>query len=258
MGDIRGKVIFSDEIKRVWNAEDSLRNGSMIEFQNSVNITIRGGGTFDGQGLPWWRLAYTGNDVRPKMMRFRVSRDVTISDITLLNSPSFHLIMEDCRDVQIFDVTIFVDSGIHRIWGNSVMYPLNTDAIDLRVVNATVYNNKITAYDDGIVVKPCSNTGTYCTCAGDVEAYGNHLEFTTGLSIGSVSPSETIPCVKNVYFHDNYLWRPLKAIYVKPNPKREGDTGKAVIDTITYENIVIEQAVWWTVWLGPQQEHQPG
>ena len=58
--DIQGTVTFSDDIKRVWDAQDNLRNGSMIEFQDSFDITISGGGTFDGQGLKWWRLAYTG------------------------------------------------------------------------------------------------------------------------------------------------------------------------------------------------------
>lgn len=51
-------------------------------------------------------------------------------------------------------------------------------------------------------------------------------------------------------------WRfPLKAIYVKTNP---GDAGSGVISDITYENLRIYNALWWTVWIGPQQQNQPG
>lgn len=51
------------------------------------------------------------------------------------------------------------------------------------------------------------------------------------------------------------MWRPLKAMYIKPNP---GDDGIGTIENIRYENIYIEQAVWWVLWVGPQQQNQPG
>ena len=56
-------------------------------------------------------------------------------------------------------------------------------------------------------------------------------------------------------FKDTVMYRPLKAIYIKTNP---GDSGTGIIEDITYENILIIQALWWTVWIGPQQQNQPG
>ena len=48
---------------------------------------------------------------------------------------------------------------------------------------------------------------------------------------------------------------PIKGIYVKPNP---GDHGDGLIQNITYENFVMETPIWWAIWIGPQQQHQPG
>ena len=50
---------------------------------------------------------------------------------------------------------------------------------------------------------------------------------------------------------------PLKAMYIKPNPaKAAGATGQ--ISNITYEDIVVESPIWWTIWVGTQQQQQPG
>ena len=51
------------------------------------------------------------------------------------------------------------------------------------------------------------------------------------------------------------MYRPLKAIYIKSNP---GDAGTGIIEDITYKNIEIKQTIWWTIWIGPQQQNQPG
>ena len=48
--------------------------------------------------------------------------------------------------------------------------------------------------------------------------------------------------------------RPLKALYVKSNP---GDVGTGIIENILYENIEISQALWWTIYIGPQQQNEP-
>ena len=48
---------------------------------------------------------------------------------------------------------------------------------------------------------------------------------------------------------------PIKAIYVKPNP---GNSGSGIIDSITYRNITGNYALWYPIWIGPQQQQQPG
>jgi polygalacturonase len=208
------------------------------------------------QGMKWWRVAYTGIDNRPRMIEFDTTINILIHDITLLNSPSYHLNLKDCANVVVRDMTIYANSTIERGRDgdrDSVMYPLNTDGIDVAATNVTIYNCTITNYDDAIVAKPCRNNYKYCTCSGDMVAYNNNIYYSTGLTIGSVPPNDNVNCVRNVTFRDSYMYRPLKAIYVKSNP---GDSGTGSIDNVVYENIFIEQALWWTVWIGPQQQNQ--
>jgi polygalacturonase len=179
-----------------------------------------------------------------------------VAGLRFHDSPRFSINLKDCRDAVIRDATIFVDSAVTRLGNSSSkVYPLNTDGIDIAAVNVTVFNVNITNYDDAIVVKPCRHTFTYCHCSGDVLAYNNTVTYSTGLAIGSVPPHEDHNCVRNVTFRDSRLRFPLKAIYVKTNP---GNSGTGEITDITYQNITIDTALWWTVWIGPQQQNQPG
>ena len=73
------------------------------------------------------------------------------------------------------------------------------------------------------------------------------------MSIGSVPPRQDVNCIRNVTFRNITFEKPLKAIYIKPNP---GDSGKGLIEDITYENIEIHDAIWWAIFIGTQQQHQ--
>jgi len=251
---VLGTVRFSDEINS-YPLTDGANTEGLWLFKNCVGIHITGPGTIDGQGLKWWRYAYTGTDHRPRMINFKVAKDIYISHLTLLNSPSWFLNFGDCRDILVHHVTIYTDPEVTRARGESVTYALNTDGIDLAAYNATVHHCNITNYDDAIVAKPCKGTGVYCTCAGNILAHDNTIAYSTGLTIGSVPPNDNVNCVRNVTFRDTTMYRPLKAIYIKSNP---GDTGTGIIEDILYENIFIQGALWWTVWIGPQQQNQPG
>lgn len=57
-----------------------------------------------------------------------------------------------------------------------------------------------------------------------------------------------------------------KGIYVKSNPScgvgidRFGNTVQktAVLENILFEDVNISRPWWWAVWVGPQQQHEPG
>ena len=74
--------------------------GTNIYFVNSAdfitgssltNIEISGPGAIDGQGLPWWPWANTNNAERPIMISLSGCNRELISNITLSNSPMFHI-----------------------------------------------------------------------------------------------------------------------------------------------------------------------
>lgn len=115
-------------------------------------------------------------------------------------------------------------------------------------------NGVIDNFDDAVVFKPCHEGYKFCQCSGgyvhDIQTF-----FSVGMSIGSVPPREPANCIKDVVFRDIRMEYPIKAIYIKSNP---GDTGSGLIQNITYENIFIYRALWWALWIGPQQQEQPG
>ena len=81
------------------------------------------------------------------------------------------------------------------------------------------------------------------------------VTFCVGMSIGSVPPDDNVNCIRNVVFNRITFKAPLKAIYIKTNP---GNSGSGIIDSITYQNIQAHGSVWYPIWIGPQQERQPG
>lgn len=249
---VDGTLKYSDEIRR-WPSD----NYALMYFTYCENIHLTGKGMIDGQGLNWWRMAYTGTDNRPDMINFKYSRGVTVTNLYLYSSPKYSINFGDCADVVVHDVTIYVNSSLvrGRDKHSSVTYALNTDGIDIAATNVKIYNNNITNYDDGIVAKPCRSTGLYCQCSGNMDIFNNTITYSTGLTIGSVPPNANINCVRNVTFRNNTMHRPLKAIYIKSNP---GTTGSGIIENIRYEDILIDHALWWTIWIGPQQQNQPG
>lgn len=135
--EINGEIWFSNDVRQ-WPA---LKNkNSCLWFQFCGNIIVDGNniGLINGQGLEWWRVAYTGKDYRPIVFDFYQTYDIIIRNLYMLNSPRFSIYLKDCKDVVIHDVVIYINSTLFRQISNSesVTYPLNTDGIDIA---GTVY-----------------------------------------------------------------------------------------------------------------------
>ena len=45
--------------------------------------------------------------------------------------------------------------------------------------------------------------------------------------------------------------------YIKSNPSCDGQK-VAIIEDILFEDVRIESPRWWAIWIGPQQQHEPG
>ena len=106
-----------------------------------------------------------------------------------------------------------------------------------------IHDCDIWAQDDCISVKDHHGHGSYSMLFERINASG------TGLVIGSIGASE----VRNITFRDSYLHRSWKGIFMKfRTGQPEVRTG--LIEDITYENIVIEGATNWPIWIGPAQQ----
>eukprot|EP01083_Nonionella_stella_P259044 884790_1 len=141
---------------------------------------------------------------------------------------------------------------------------LNTDGIDPIGENIYIHDCIILNDDDSIAVKPPINgkkgyvlNGTIpyeCTRNVTVE---NIVATGFGLSIGSVGPNENHPCVDNVKFSNVKMPGTGKGIYIKSNKSDCKGNVSSKISNILYENVHIKQPIWWPIWIGPQQQHEP-
>ena len=97
--------------------------------------------------------------------------------------------------------------------------------------------------------------GRYSNCSQNMLIRNAHVKYGVGMTIGSVSPNVRHNCVRNITFENVHFDSPLKGIYIKTDP---GDSGDGEIDNITYRNISMSSALWYPIWIGPQQQKQPG
>lgn len=140
LGENLQNVIF--KVNGVLNALPDLKNWPLasvkkyehfLKFINCNNLTIYGGSNYiyplsdlyilnmtehpptasliNGQGVPWWNkyIISTQHPKRPKLLLVTESKNILIENITLLNSPSFHILLDDVVDVEVRFVHIQVD-----------------------------------------------------------------------------------------------------------------------------------------------------
>jgi len=127
------------------------RYDDWLTANGAHDIEIGGPGTIDGNGQAWWDAFRTIPTLphRPYLIKLSNCTTLYVHDITLHNSPMFHLVPSSCVNVTIDHVTITA-SGVS---------PANTDAIDPAGSNILIQNCTIAVGDDDVAVKP---GGVFC------------------------------------------------------------------------------------------------
>jgi len=152
---------------------DNYTNKSLIYGEDLDHISITGHGTIDGNGASFkvsdeQRKAniFDSYKMRPYMIRLINCENVTVKDITIINSPMWVQHYMACRNVNIDGIT--VNSRVNQ----------NNDGIDIDACeNVRISNCNITSGDDAIVIKstldkPCSNiTITNCVLSSNCNAF---------------------------------------------------------------------------------------
>ena len=125
--------------------------GPLITGSHLHDVALTGQGVIDGNGAQWWAWSERAARAQPGRLVYRRSHLVVINgcqrlhvaDITLINSPMFHLVPRDITDLTIERVKVRAPSDAP-----------NTDAIDPgRVTNALIRDCDIDTGDDDIVIK---------------------------------------------------------------------------------------------------------
>mmetsp|Transcript_16519 Transcript_16519/g.22603 ORF Transcript_16519/g.22603 Transcript_16519/m.22603 type:complete len:144 (-) Transcript_16519:130-561(-) len=98
------------------------------------------------------------------------------------------------------------------------------------------------------------STNKFCKACSSGLVEDLTITYSVGLTIGSVPPNGDVNCVKDVVFRNIVMNKPLKGIYIKSNP---GTNGMGLVQNISYSNVSMTEALWWPIWIGPQQMNQP-
>jgi polygalacturonase len=152
---------------------------ALIYAEGKKNIGITGFGTLNGQGakqLP----RVTGNviddhDGRPRNILFISCKNITVEDITMLNSGMWNQHYLDCEDVTINNIRVYNHSN------------KNNDGIDFDGCRRAVLSNSILDSDDDCITlkstgaAPCENiTITNCIASSFCNAIKCGTESTGG------------------------------------------------------------------------------
>jgi hypothetical protein len=152
-------------IRGNWEGIPRTVYASLITGEDLENVSITGRGTLDGQGEAWWKAARALRELRrklgleereienppgsplkwsrPCMINLYRCKNVLISGVTLVNSPSWNIHPVACENVNIDGVTITAPEDSP-----------NTDGIDPdSCKNMRISNCYISVGDDCIIIK---------------------------------------------------------------------------------------------------------
>ena len=167
-----GTLAFTSDVDSVpsitgrWEGIDRTVYASLINGDGLENISITGRGTLDGQGKPWWDAYHVVREMRkkagmgderepenppgsplkwgrPRMINLYGCKNVLVSGIHIMNSPSWNIHPVRCENMNIDGVTITAPEDSP-----------NTDGIDPdSCKNVRISNCYISVGDDCIIIK---------------------------------------------------------------------------------------------------------
>ena len=115
----------------------------LIHAPEADNLIIKGKGTINGNGTSFFDKNWKYTERPQPWIVIESARNVSISGITLTNSPSHCLVFEHCIGVKVEGIQI----------NNHPRSP-NTDGIDItNTKNVTISNCRISTGDDAICIK---------------------------------------------------------------------------------------------------------
>ncbi|KAL3631004.1 hypothetical protein CASFOL_023988 [Castilleja foliolosa] len=223
-----------------------------LEFSKLVGLTIRGSGLIDGNGAVWWQsypydddplddqskiiapllnatialkppiplkssLGGTMPHIKPTALRFYGSFNVTVTGITIQNSPQCHLKFDNCIGVSVYNFTVSSP-------GNSP----NTDGIHLQnSKDVLIRSSNIACGDD------CVSIQTGCT---NVYIHNVNCGPGHGISIGGLGKDNTKACVSNITVRDVIMHNTMNGVRIKT---WQGGSGS--VQGVQFSNIQVSE-----------------
>lgn len=204
-------------------------NRQCIEAVDCHDVALTGEGTVDGQGAAWWPryvktyVAPAGAAPpihRPYLVEFSRCTRVLVQDVSLVNSPSFHLVPSACRDVTLAGVHISAPANAP-----------NTDGIDPSGWNVFISRCTIDVGDDCIAVKPSKRIEAGQPSCRNFVIEGCTFRHGHGMSIGGQTPGglENMT-VRDCTFQDTVAGIRMKA------PRGSG----GLVENVSYDHLTMK------------------
>ena len=152
--------------------------------QPTANLTLRGGGTIDGNGSAWWQVTHDDLHYRPGMAALANVAGLTIEDVLLLNSPNHNIFLSNCTGVRV-----------RRLRVSAPHHSPNTDGINFAGgSDQSIEDSHISNGDDCVSIVTGSQTTAAPALAGGGQIpYGGNVLVRNvtcdgghGVSIGSI------------------------------------------------------------------------
>jgi len=198
----------------------------LITGRDLTNVTFTGGGVIDGGGSVWWDEAEKARRIksgytlpRPNLISLERCQHLRIENLTLRNSPKFHLVPSDCDDVVISNVMILAPE-----------HAANTDAIDPSGHHIVITKCTLDVGDDNVAIKAGRKLAGRDFESEDITVTDCTFLHGHGMSIGS----ETAGGVRNVTVRNCTFNNTENGLRIKSDSRRGG-----VVENITYENIAM-------------------
>jgi polygalacturonase len=214
---------------RAWLANDDFI--ALINIADASNVAITGKGRIDGQGAVWWekwraraRVAMRGGGtLRPRLIKTMRSSNLLFEDFTVMNSPSFHLVVEQSEGVTVRGMSFI-----------ALSHSPNTDAIDpTDTRNMLIENNYFDVGDDIVAIKSQRVDPAHPDASVEnIVIRGNRGRAGRGICIGS----GTIGGVRNVLIENNHITGAMYGLRIKTMREKGG----LVQDIVFRDNVLID------------------
>lgn len=204
---------------------EGLRYGAFIGGVDIHNVTIRGGGTIDGQGQAWWTASDNGELVygRPRLIEPMYCSDFSLLGVTVLNPPFWGVHPFACDTVLVENVNF-----------SAPLTSPNTDGIDPdSCSNVIIRNLTATCGDDAIAIKSGKDEygRAFNRPSYNILVEGGSVGPSRGIDIGSEMSGDVYNImVRGVAFHGSKF-----AARIKSGRGRGGQVYNVTFEDLTFE-----------------------
>jgi polygalacturonase len=211
-------------------ADEPKKFNPFLSGEDLEDVTIAGKGVIDGAGARWWVDAEAARQKkpgytlpRPNMIVLTRVTNLVVRDVTLQNSPKFHLVPTECDGVTVSGITILAPERSP-----------NTDGIDPSMCRRVkITGCTIDCGDDNIAIKASKKAKGREFACEDITVTDCTFKHGHGMSIGS----ETVGGVRNVRVKNCTFEDTDNGIRIKSDRARGGRVEDVVYEDIKMTNV---------------------